>query len=155
MVGDEVPRIRVLPGDKVKVSGQPFRSQTMWILVVRPPRLRPRAWSMGSWCPPFYRLQRRPGWRGSTSNRSSRYPDPSGHPLASGAGDVPGQLRRCRHRATGGSGRRRSSKDHRYGAASFCRPLWLRSRPRYSMPRASRASSVSLSVKPASMRTRT
>lgn len=97
------------PGDTVNVSGQPCRSQSMWILVVRPPRLRPSAWSMGSFDPPFCRPQRRRGWRESTSSRSSKCPDPSGHLLASRAGAAPGWSRRCRHRATDESGHRRSS----------------------------------------------
>lgn len=109
----------------MKVSGHPCRSQTMWILVVRPPRLRPRAWSTGSWCPPFCRLQRRHGWRGSTLSRSSKCPGPSGHPLASGVGDAPGWPRRCHRLATDGSGHRPSSKDR---SAPADRATWRLSR---------------------------
>lgn len=113
------------PGDSVKVSGHPFRSQTMWILVVSPPRLRPRAWSTGSWYPPFYRLQRRREWRGSTSSRSSRCPGPSGHPLATEVEDAPRRPRRCRRHASGGSGRRPSSTGR---SAQADRATWRPSR---------------------------
>jgi len=36
------------PADNAKVSGWPSRSHSRWIFVVKPPRLRPIAWSGGS-----------------------------------------------------------------------------------------------------------
>lgn len=96
----------------MNVRGKPWASQTMWILVVKPPRLRPSAWFTGSSAPPFYRLPRWPVSLGSSSSQSSRCRGPSGHPHAASAVAGPRWSRKCHHHATGGNGHRPSSKDH-------------------------------------------
>lgn len=114
------------PGESVKVSGHPCRSQTRWIqtrwiLVVKPPRLRPNAWSTGSSGPPFCRLPRRPAWHERPWSRSSRYPGPSSHPRAISVGGAPVRRRRCHHHATGGIGHTPWSRGH---SAPASRAIW-------------------------------
>ena len=73
-------------------SGRPWPSVTKCSFVLNPPRERPRAWSRGSWAPPFCPLRRRPDWLGWSFHRHtigptrSDLPDP-GESAGPGASD--------------------------------------------------------------------
>jgi hypothetical protein len=103
------------PGVRRAVSGRPWPSPARWILLVRPPRLRPSASPATGSAPPFCRfsaawpacggLRRRAGGRGRWCYPRRHAPSPTRlpHPLAPGGPG--GRAPRCRPAATGSSDR--------------------------------------------------
>jgi hypothetical protein len=79
------------PGVASMARGNPRPSVTMCSFVLNPPRERPRAWSGGSWAPPFSPLRPPHGWPGPScrprttgpSRCGPGGPDGSGGPEAS------------------------------------------------------------------------
>ena len=66
------------PAVSSMASGRPRPSVTKWSLVPNPPRERPRAWSMGSWEPPFPLLRLPRGLLESSCHRCTTGPSRSG-----------------------------------------------------------------------------
>ena len=82
-------------------SGRPRPSVTMCNFVLNPPRERPRAWSRGSWAPPFCPLRRQPGWLGCSFRPRTTGPSRSGPPCPAGSAGPGASDPRCHRRAIG------------------------------------------------------
>jgi hypothetical protein len=60
------------PGVASMARGRPRPSVTMWSFVLNPPLERPRAWSGGSWAPPFSPPRPPHGWPGLSCHRRTK-----------------------------------------------------------------------------------